>query len=78
MSQVTLPPLGEGIDKATVAFWHVKIGDAVDQEDDIVEMVTDKATFNVPAGVTGIVKQILFKEGEDARIGEALAVIEST
>lgn len=76
MNQVILPELGEGIQKATIACWHCKIGDQVNEDDDVVEVVTDKATFNVPAGHQGIIKQITVKEGQDAPIGSVLAVIE--
>ena len=76
MNQLILPPLGEGIEKATVAFWHVKVGDRVEQHDDIVELVTDKATFHVPAGKSGIIQKILVETGREAPIGAALAVIE--
>jgi len=75
MHSVLLPELGEGIKKATVACWHVKEGDQVQADDDIVELVTDKATFNVPAGNAGTVRNILIKEGQDATIGAPLAVI---
>jgi len=74
---VYLPELGEDIEKATVACWHKRIGEAVELEDDIVEVVTDKATFNVSAGGKGILKKICYKEGEEAKIGDVLAVIES-
>ncbi|MDP2653858.1 MAG: lipoyl domain-containing protein [Candidatus Omnitrophota bacterium] len=75
MTEVLLPELGEGIEKATVACWHVKPGDEVRADDDIVELVTDKATFNVPAGASGIVEKILVEEGADAPIGSPLALI---
>jgi len=76
MSNVILPELGEGIEKATVAFWHFRVGDQVSEGDDIVELVTDKATFNVSATASGRVKQILIEEGKPAQIGQVLAVIE--
>jgi pyruvate/2-oxoglutarate dehydrogenase complex dihydrolipoamide acyltransferase (E2) component len=76
MNKVLLPELGDGISKATIAFWHVKEGVQVEQDDDIVELVTDKATFNVPAPCSGVVQKILVAEGTDARIGEVLAIIE--
>ena len=76
IQNVLIPELGEGIEKAVVACWHVKPGDAVVADDDIVELVTDKATFFVPAGKSGIVKQILVPEGSEAAVGTPLAVIE--
>ena len=78
MSFVTLPELGEGIEKATVACWHYREGDRVQQGDDIVEVVTDKASFNVPAGVSGILREILVRDGEEVKTGAALGVIESS
>ncbi len=76
MVSVVLPELGEGIKKAVVACWHCKIGDKVSAEDDIVEVVTDKATFNVPAGTSGIIQKIVVSEGREANIGDCLAIIE--
>ena len=76
MAFVFLPELGEGIKKAVVACWHCKMGDKVEADDDIVEVVTDKATFNVPAGTSGTIQKILVSEGQDAGIGDCLAVIE--
>ena len=77
MSQVIIPELDEGIEKAVVACWHCKVGDRVHEEDDIVELVTDKATFNVAAGQKGVVKKIFVPEGQEAKIGSVLAIIES-
>ncbi len=76
MAQVILPHLGEGIEKATVAFWHCKLGDQVDKDSELVELVTDKASFNVTSDFSGVVKEILVSEGNEALIGQVLAVIE--
>ena len=76
MANVILPELGEGITQATVACWHVKVGQKVSQDDDIVELVTDKATFCVPASSSGIIAEILVAEGQSAQIGQKLAIIQ--
>ena len=76
MKEVILPELGEGIEKAVVAVWHYSVGDEVGQDDDLVELVTDKASFQVPAGVGGTIKEICVKEGQEALIGRPLALIE--
>ena len=76
MTKVVLPELGEGIEKALVACWHVQKGDYVQPEDDIVELVTDKASFYVSAGAAGVLREILVPEGQEAKIGETLALIE--
>jgi len=76
MYKVLLPELGEGVETAIVACWHYSEGAAIHCEDDIVELVTDKASFHVPSQGQGILKTILVKEGEEAKIGEPLAIIE--
>ncbi len=76
MIRVRVPNIGEGITDATVSFWHVEEGDGVQAGDDMVEMATDKATFNIPAPCTGVVVEVFFEEGESAKIGEVLATIE--
>lgn len=75
MNRLVLPSLGEGIEKATVVAWHVNIGDEIQPDDDIVEVVTDKAVFNIPANVEGKVVEIKAKEGQEAKIGDVLALI---
>ena len=76
MINVTLPALGEDIDKAVIAAWNYRVGDYVNEGEDIVELVTDKAVFNVTANAAGKITRIMFKEGEEAQIGAVLAVIE--
>ncbi len=76
MIRVRVPNLGEGIADATVSFWHVEEGDHVQAGDDIVEMATDKATFNIPAPCAGLITEVFFEEGESARVGDVLATIE--
>jgi pyruvate/2-oxoglutarate dehydrogenase complex dihydrolipoamide acyltransferase (E2) component len=76
MANIILPELGEGIEKATVACWHFKTGDQVAADDDLLEVVTDKATFNVPSDVAGTIQKICVKEGEEAKVGDCLAFIE--
>ncbi len=75
MSAVLLPELGEGIKQATVACWHVKEGDSVAADQDLVEVVTDKATFAIPAPVSGVIEKILIPEGQNAAIGDSLAML---
>lgn len=76
MTKVVLPELGEGIDKAIVSYWYYKEGDKVNEKDDLVELTTDKATFNLPSPCAGILTEIFFREGDSVNVGEALAIIE--
>ena len=75
MTDIILPELGEGVTKATVACWHVKPGEAVEAGQDVVEVVTDKASFNVEAPAAGRLTAILVPEGRDGKVGSALGTI---
>ena len=76
MIKVVLPELGEGIEKATVSYWYFQEGEKVKEKDDLVELTTDKATFNLPSPCSGTVIEIFFREGDTLNVGEALAAIE--
>jgi len=76
MSDVKLPVLAEGVNKASVSYWHKREGDDVKEGEDLVELVTDKATFNMPSPAAGKLKKILVREGDEAKVGQAIAVIE--
>ena len=77
MNKIYLPELGEDIEMATLACWHKSAGDNVVVDDDICEVVTDKATFNVSCGHDGVLKELCFKAGDEIKIGEVLAIIAS-
>ncbi len=75
MAEVRLPELGEDVKEATVSFWHFEEGDRVEEGRDLVEMTTDKATFNVPATASGTLAEAFFEEGDVVQVGEVLAII---
>lgn len=77
MIEIILPELGEGIGEATVSYWHFEEGDEINQGDDLVEMATEKATFNVPASASGILSKKVVEEGQTVKVGQVLAIIES-
>lgn len=76
MANVILPELGVGITKATVSYWYFRPGDAVKEGEDLVELATDKATFNLPSPAAGKLAKINTEEGATVKIGETLGVIE--
>src|SRR4029077_2758908 len=71
----TLPDLGEGLTEGEIARWLVREGDAVVENEPIVEIQTDKATVEVGSPVDGVVLRILAQEGEMAAVGATLALI---
>ena len=74
--EVVLPELGEEINEATVSYWLHQEGDEVKEGEDLVEMTTDKATFNVPCPASGTLKEISAEEGETVKVGQKLGAIE--
>ncbi|MDP8265538.1 MAG: lipoyl domain-containing protein [Candidatus Aceula meridiana] len=74
--KIEVPPLGKGIDKVAVSCWYVQTGSEIKEGEDIVELSADKAIFSLPSPTTGILKEIFIKENSEAKIGEALGVIE--
>ncbi|MGD9978075.1 MAG: dihydrolipoamide acetyltransferase family protein, partial [Bacteroidales bacterium] len=73
--KVILPPMGEGITDARITRWLVKVGDKIEAEQPLVEIATDKVDSEVPSTTTGIVKELLFNEGDSPQVGQAIAVI---
>ncbi len=72
-----LPPLGDDApDEAEVSFWYVEEGERVEQGQDMVEMLTDKAAFTVPAPAAGALTEIQCTEGDTVQVGEVMAHIE--
>ena len=78
MVKVTLPELGEGITKATVSYWYFQAGQAVKKDEDLVELTTDKATFNLPSPATGKLSEVFSPEGQSVDVGAVLATIEKS
>src|SRR5687768_5121985 len=73
--QVTLPAMGESVTEGTVLEWHKQEGDAVEADETIVEISTDKVDAEVPAPATGTVTKIHFAEGDTVGVGAVLAEI---
>jgi 2-oxoglutarate dehydrogenase E2 component (dihydrolipoamide succinyltransferase) len=71
-----MPQLGESVHEGTISKWLVKPGDKVVEFEPMLEVDTDKVSAEVPAPVTGILKEILAKEGETVQAGAEIAVVE--
>src|SRR5205085_531036 len=72
-----LPDIGEGIAEAEIVAWHVKIGDTIAEDQQIADMMTDKATVEMESPVAGKVVQLAGEVGDQIPIGSVLAVIET-
>src|SRR5436190_14061001 len=72
-----LPDIGEGIAEAEIVAWHVKVGDTIGEDQQIADMMTDKATVEMESPVAGKVIELAGDVGDQIPIGSVLAVIET-
>jgi 2-oxoisovalerate dehydrogenase E2 component (dihydrolipoyl transacylase) len=71
-----MPDVGEGVAEAEVIEWHVKVGDRVEEDQHLVDVMTDKATIDIESPVTGTVVAVAGEVGDVIAIGAMLLVIE--
>ncbi len=72
-----LPDIGEGIAEAEIVAWHVKVGDEVAEDQQLADLMTDKATVEMESPVAGKVIELAGEVGDQVPIGSVLAVIET-
>lgn len=72
-----LPDIGEGIAEAEIVTWHVKVGDRIEEDGKIADVMTDKATVEMESPVSGVVLEVAGAEGDMIAIGSPLVVIET-
>src|ERR1700754_2704690 len=72
-----LPDIGEGIAEAEIVTWHVKVGDMVEEDQPVADMMTDKATVEMAAPVSGKVIEVAGAVGDQIAIGSTLVVFET-
>ena len=77
MPDFKLPDLGEGVTEAEVDRWLVKEGDVIGEDDPLVEVITDKATAEIPSPFEGVVARIHVKAGDVVPVGTVLVSIEA-
>ncbi|MCP2503318.1 MAG: 2-oxo acid dehydrogenase subunit E2 [Candidatus Thalassarchaeaceae archaeon] len=67
-----LPDIGEGVVEGEIVSWHVKVGDSVNEDDQIVDIMTDKATVTIPSPTDGIVTELSGEVGDMVAVGSTL------
>jgi pyruvate dehydrogenase E2 component (dihydrolipoamide acetyltransferase)/2-oxoisovalerate dehydrogenase E2 component (dihydrolipoyl transacylase) len=73
-----LPELGEGIYEAELVAWHVKPGDVVKRGQSLAEVLTDKASMELPAGFTGTIEALHAEAGSQVKVGEVILTYKAT
>lgn len=71
-----LPDIGEGIAEAEIVAWHVKVGDVIEEDDRLADMMTDKATVEMESPAAGKVIELAGEPGDMVAIGSPLVVLE--
>ncbi len=72
-TDIKVPVLPESVADATIATWHVKVGEAVEQDQNLVDIETDKVVLEVVAPSAGVLSEILFEEGATVLAEQAIA-----
>jgi pyruvate dehydrogenase E2 component (dihydrolipoamide acetyltransferase) len=73
---IKLPELGENVDSGELTKILVNVGDTVAKDDPLLELETEKATIEVPAPVSGVVKELHVQQGQKIKVGDALFTID--
>jgi pyruvate dehydrogenase E2 component (dihydrolipoamide acetyltransferase) len=76
-TEIKLPDIGEGVNEGEIVRWLVKEGDSVAHDQPLVEVMTDKATVEIPCSAAGKVVKIIAKEGQIVKVGGALLTMDS-
>lgn len=75
--ELKLPKMGESVAEATVTSWLKNVGDAIEADEAVLEIATDKVDSEVPSEVDGTLVEILFQVDDIAQVGQTLAIIET-
>jgi 2-oxoglutarate dehydrogenase E2 component (dihydrolipoamide succinyltransferase) len=75
--ELKLPKMGESVAEATVTNWLKKIGDAIEADEPVLEIATDKVDSEVPSEVDGVLVEILFNTDDVVQVGQTMAIIET-
>ncbi len=76
MYSFKLPDIGEGVNEGEIVKWHIREGDQIKKDQDMVEIMTDKVTVKVPSPVEGTVSKIYYDEGSLVEVGKVLIDIQ--
>jgi len=74
--EIKVPTLPESVSSATIATWHLKAGEPVKREQNLVDLETDKVMLEVPSTVDGILKEIRIQPGATVNAGDVIGIIE--
>ena len=75
--EVKVPQLSESVAEATLSAWHIKEGDAVTRDQNLIDIETDKVVLELPAPDSGVIVKIIKNNGESVASGEVIAHLDT-
>lgn len=78
ITEIKVPDLPESVSDATIAAWALKVGEQINEEDNLLELETDKVVLEVPAPVSGVLTAITAEEGVTVMAGDVIGTIDSS
>ena len=75
--EIKMPEVGPGVTEATIVNWRKQIGDAIQEKEVLVEIMTEKVNVEVECPVTGVVAEILFPKEVAVRVNEVIARVQT-
>ncbi|AZQ43679.1 dihydrolipoamide acetyltransferase family protein [Nonlabens ponticola] len=75
--ELKLPKMGESVAEATITTWLKNVGDAIEMDEPVLEIATDKVDSEVPSEVDGVLSEILFEVDDVVQVGQTIAIIET-
>lgn len=76
LTEIKLPEIGEGVTEGELVSWLVAVGDSVEVDQPIVEVMTDKATVEIPSSTSGVVKELKANEGDIIEVETVILILE--
>ncbi len=77
IKEIKLPEIADNVTTATVLEILVSVGDKVETDDTLAEMESDKATFELPSDVSGVIKEVKVSEGDEVKVGQVMFTIDT-
>ncbi len=75
--EIKVPPLSESVTEATLLTWHRKVGESINEGENLIDIETDKVVLELPAIKSGVLTKIIKQDGEKVVAGELIAVLDT-
>lgn len=72
---IKMPRVGDTVDSVYLISWHKKPGDVIAVGESLMEVETDKANVEVPSPIAGEIVELLFKDGDEIKTGDPIAIV---